>query len=104
MIGLGLRGRTIKKKYVIIDEAQNMSRASFQKAITRFGEGCKIVVIGSNKQIDNPYITKHTNGLSVLLDACTEVHDNIRLHVVPLTKVLRSNIAEFGEKIFSKDK
>lgn len=101
MIGLGMRGRTFHNAYVIIDEAQNQSKASLQKMLTRFGKNCKIVIIGSNKQIDNPYITKYTNGLSVLLDACTREHENINLHAINLPKVLRGPIAEFAEDLFS---
>lgn len=104
MIGLGLRGRTFTNTVAIIDEAQNMSKSSLQKVLTRFGKDCKIIVIGSNKQIDNRYITKYTNGLSILMDACRKEHDNIKLHAVPLTKVLRSNIAEFAEDVFSNSK
>ena len=102
MIGLGLRGRTFNNAYVVIDEAQNQSKASMQKMLTRFGKGCKIVVIGSNKQIDNAYLTKYTNGLSVLLDACKFEHPNVTLHAVSLPKVVRGPIAEFAEDLFSK--
>jgi PhoH-like ATPase len=99
---LGLRGGTITNKVVIIDEAQNMTKSAMQKVITRIGDNCKLIVIGSNKQIDHPNITKFTNGLSILLDACTKPQETIRLHAVQLTKILRSDIAEFAEGIFSK--
>jgi len=102
MIGLGMRGRTFDNEVIIIDEAQNMSKASMQKILTRIGKNCKVIVIGSNKQIDNPYITKYTNGLSTLLDASTREHNNIRMYAVTLDKVVRSSIAEFAEDIFSK--
>ena len=102
MTGLGMRGRTFSNTIAIIDEAQNMSKSSLQKVLTRFGKDCKIIIIGSNRQIDNPYITKFTNGLSVILDACTKEQAKIKLHAVPLTKVVRSDIAEFAEKVFSK--
>lgn len=102
MIGLGMRGRTFRKSVVIIDEAQNQSKASLQKMLTRFTDDCKIIVIGSNKQIDNPYLTKYTNGLSTLLDACTKPQD-IKLHAVTLPKVVRGKIAEFAETIFGKE-
>jgi PhoH-like ATPase len=102
MIGLGLRGRTFHNTVAIIDEAQNMSKASLQKVLTRFGKDCKVIIIGSNRQIDNPYITKYTNGLSTILDACTRDHEKVKLHAVPLTKVVRSDIAEFAEKVFEK--
>lgn len=101
IIGLGLRGRTFTDTVAIIDEAQNMSKSSLQKVLTRFGKNCKVIIVGSNRQIDNPYITKYTNGLSVVLDAARKKDDNIRMHVVPLNKVLRSNIAEWAENTFS---
>ena len=101
MIAQGMRGRTFTDTVAIIDEAQNSSKASLQKILTRFGKNCKIILIGSNKQIDNPYVTKYTNGLSVLLDACRTHQSSIRLHAVELTKVLRSPVAEFVENLFS---
>lgn len=103
MTGLGLRGRDIKNSIIIVDEVQNASQPSMQKTITRVGEGCKLILIGSNRQIDNPYTTKYTNGLSVLLNACTEPQDIVKMCAVDLHKVLRSPIAEFAEKLFSKD-
>jgi len=102
MIGLGMRGRTFNDTVAIIDEAQGMSKASLQKVLTRFGKNCKIIIIGSNNQIDNPYLTKYTNGLSTILDACTRPHDNVTLHAVNLTKVVRSAIAEFAEDLFTE--
>lgn len=101
LIGQGMRGRTFTDTIAIIDEAQNPSKSSLQKILTRFGKNCKIIVIGSNKQIDNQYVTKYTNGLSVLLDACRTHQSAIRLHAVELTKVLRSPIAEFVERLFT---
>ena len=101
MITLGMRGRTFSDTVAIIDECQNMSKSALQKVLTRFGKNCKIILIGSNKQIDNAYVTKFTNGLSVILDACRNTHDNIRLHAVSLNKVLRSPLAEWSERIFS---
>ena len=101
MITLGMRGRTFSDTIAIIDECQNMSKSALQKILTRFGKNCKIILIGSNKQIDNAYVTKYTNGLSVILDACRKTHDNIRLHAVTLHKVLRSPLAEWSERIFS---
>lgn len=102
MIGLGLRGRTFSDTVIIIDEVQNFSPNSLVKALTRVGKNCKVILIGSNRQIDNPYITKYTNGLSVILDACTKANPLVRTHVVPLTKVLRSPLTEWTENIFSK--
>lgn len=103
LITLGLRGRTLRNSVIIIDEVSNLSKASLQKVLTRVGEHCKIILIGSNKQIDNPYLNKYTNGLSTILDACRTTHDTVRLHAVSLQKVVRSKLAEFAETIFSKD-
>lgn len=102
MIGLGLRGRTFTNTIAIIDECQNMSKATMQKVLTRFGKDCKVILIGSNNQIDNPYLTKYTNGLSVIMDAAKDKSDLIQMHVVPLTKVLRSPLAEWAEHVFTK--
>jgi len=103
MIGLGMRGRTFRKSVVIIDEAQNQSKASLQKMLTRFTDDCKIIIIGSNKQIDNSFLTKYTNGLSTILNACTKPHSSIKLHAVNLPKVVRGKIAEFAEELFTKE-
>ncbi len=82
MTGLGLRGRTFTNSVVIIDEAQNMSKASLQKVLTRFGKDCKIIIVGSNKQIDNSYVNKFNNGLSVILDDCTKQSEKITKYAI----------------------
>lgn len=102
--GLGLRGRTLLNQYVIIDEAQNPSAPSMQKTLTRLGKGCKVAIIGSNRQIDNPYITKHNNGLSCLINSTkTELNSSVKIYGVDLHKVVRSAIAEFAELLYSKE-
>ena len=103
MTALGLRGRTFNNAVVILDEAQNASPASMQKILTRVGKACKVIIVGSNRQIDNAFITKHNNGLSVLLNATRSPQDTVKLHVVDLHKVVRSSTAEFAERLFSKD-
>lgn len=100
IITLGMRGRTIDDAVIIIDEAQNLSQSATVKVLTRFGRNCKIIITGSNRQIDHPYLTKYTNGLSVLLDACRTPNPDIRIHAVSLTKVLRSPLASWAETIF----
>jgi PhoH-like ATPase len=102
MTTLGLRGRTFINMYIICDEMQNNSAPQFQKVLTRIGKGCKVVILGSNRQIDNKYVTKYTNGLAVLLNACTKPNEYIRVAAVTLHKVVRSSMAEFAEKLFSK--
>ena len=102
MTTLGMRGRTFTDSVIIIDEVQNISRLQLQKLITRVGKNCKVILIGSNRQIDNKYLSKYTNGLSVILDACRHSEWPIKLHAVTLSKVVRSPIAEFAETIFTK--
>lgn len=101
MIAIGTRGRTFNDAIVILDEAQNMSKATMVKLLTRIGKNCKVIITGSLKQIDSAYINKYSSGLTTILNACTELHDDIKLCAVPLTKVVRGRITAFAEKIFS---
>jgi len=103
LTGLGLRGRTFTNAVIIIDEVQGQSKASLQKMLTRIGKDCKVIIIGSQRQIDNQYVTKFNNGLSVLMNEATKPQPLIHLHAVNLSKVIRSNMAEWSENIFSKD-
>ncbi|MDO5402213.1 MAG: PhoH family protein [Eubacteriales bacterium] len=59
-----IRGRSIAKTYLIIDEAQNMTPNQVKGIITRAGKGTKIVLLGDPNQIDKPFIDERTNGLS----------------------------------------
>jgi PhoH-like ATPase len=97
-----MRGRTISESIVIIDEAQNISKKTMQLILSRVDNTSKIIILGSNLQIDNVYVNKNTNGLTTLLNATKEVHNEVNLYAVELKKVLRGPITEFAEKIFSK--
>lgn len=59
-----IRGRSIAKTYLIIDEAQNMTPNQVKGIITRAGKDTKIVLLGDSKQIDKPFLDERTNGLS----------------------------------------
>lgn len=59
-----IRGRSIVKTYLIIDEAQNMTPGQVKGIITRAGAGTKIVLLGDPCQIDRPFLDERTNGLS----------------------------------------
>ena len=59
-----IRGRSIIKTYLIIDEAQNMTPAQIKGIITRAGKDTKIILLGDPNQIDRPYLDDRTNGLS----------------------------------------
>lgn len=59
------RGRTYMRTWLIVDEAQNLSPHQMKTLVTRIGEGSKIIILGNNAQIDTPYLTAYTNGLSM---------------------------------------
>ncbi len=58
------RGRTFTRTWMIVDEAQNLTPHQMKTIVTRMGEGSKIILLGNNAQIDTPYLTAHTNGLT----------------------------------------
>lgn len=59
-----IRGRSIERTYLIIDEAQNTTPDQIKGIITRAGKDTKIILLGDPKQIDRPYLDERTNGLS----------------------------------------
>jgi PhoH-like ATPase len=63
-----MRGRTFLNKYVIIDEAQNLTPKQMKTLITRAGPGTKIVCMGNLAQIDTPYLTEGSSGLTYAVD------------------------------------
>ncbi|MBU5590476.1 PhoH family protein [Clostridium sp. MSJ-4] len=58
-----LRGRSIVKNWVIIDEAQNLTPKQVKSIVTRVGEGTKLILIGDPEQIDQPFLDSRSNGL-----------------------------------------
>ena len=63
-----IRGRSIPRQYMIVDEAQNLTPHEVKTVITRAGEGTKIVLTGDPKQIDNPYVDATSNGLTYVVE------------------------------------
>ena len=63
-----MRGRTFWKKYVIIDEVQNLTPKQARTLITRAGKGTKIVCLGNLAQIDTPYLTESSSGLAHIVN------------------------------------
>ena len=94
-----LRGRTIQNKVVIFDEVQNASVKSSLLVLTRLDKDCKIIICGSDRQIDNPYVNKYNNGLSLLLNAAYEKHPELNISAVNLIKTVRGPMAEFAERV-----
>jgi PhoH-like ATPase len=63
-----MRGRTFLKKFIILDEAQNLTPKQMKTLITRAGPGTKVVCLGNIAQIDTPYLTETTSGLTYVVD------------------------------------
>ena len=97
-----MRGRTLSNAFIIIDEAQNMSNKTMQMVLSRIDSSCKVVILGSNNQIDNFYVNKYTNALTTLLKSTKNATDLVKLFAINLEKVLRGPITQWAEDTFSK--
>lgn len=97
-----MRGRTISDAIVIVDEIQNCSASTGQLILSRLDKNCKVICIGSNRQIDNLYTNKYINSLSVLLKATKTLHSEVSLFAIELNRVIRGPITVFAEAVFSK--
>ena len=88
-----IRGRSIARRFFILDEAQQLTPHEVKTVITRIAEGSKIVLIGDPAQIDNPYVDSRSNGL-------VYAHNRMKGHAlsahVKLTKGERSKLAELA--------
>jgi len=88
-----IRGRSIARRFFILDEAQQLTPHEVKTVITRISEGSKIVLIGDPAQIDNPYVDARSNGL-------VYCHNRMKGHAlsahVTLTKGERSKLAELA--------
>jgi PhoH-like ATPase len=91
-----IRGRSIHKTFLIVDEAQNLTPHEVKTVITRAGEGTKIVLTGDIQQIDHPYLDKLSNGLSHLINRM--VGQPLYAHV-SLEKGERSELADLASKL-----
>ena len=63
-----MRGRTFMNKFLIIDEAQNLTPKQMKTLITRAGPGTKVICLGNISQIDTPYLTETSSGLTYIVD------------------------------------
>jgi PhoH-like ATPase len=63
-----MRGRTFLNRYLIIDEAQNLTSKQMKTLVTRAGPGTKVVCVGNIGQIDTPYLSETTSGLTYVVD------------------------------------
>jgi PhoH-like ATPase len=91
-----MRGRTFLNKFVLIDEAQNLTPKQMKTLITRAGPGTKIVCLGNLAQIDTPYLTEGSSGLTFAVDRFKGwPHGG---HVT-LARGERSRLADFASEV-----
>ena len=91
-----MRGRTFLNKFVLIDEAQNLTPKQMKTLITRAGPGTKIVCLGNLAQIDTPYLTEGSSGLTYAVDRFKGwPHSG---HVM-LARGERSRLADFASEV-----
>ncbi len=90
-----MRGRTFLNRYLIIDEAQNITPKQMKTLITRAGPGTKIVCLGNVEQIDTPYLTETTSGLTFVVD---RFKDWAHAGHVTLRRGERSRLADFASE------
>jgi PhoH-like ATPase len=91
-----IRGRSINNRYIVVDEAQNLSPLEVKTIITRVGEDSKIVFTGDPYQIDNPYVDSCSNGFNYLVDRFRT--EAIAAHV-EMRKGERSRLAELAANL-----
>ena len=76
-----IRGRSIPRQYIVVDEAQNLTPHEVKTIISRAGEGTKIVLTGDPYQIDNPYLDGRSNGLAYTVERLKDhqIHGHVTL-------------------------
>ena len=84
-------GRTFVNKWLIIDEAQNLTPKQMKTLVTRAGPGTKVVCLGNIAQIDTPYLTEGSSGLTYVVD---RIKDWARAGHVTLARGERSRLAD----------
>lgn len=91
-----IRGRSLPRMYIIVDEAQNLTPHEVKTIISRAGEGTKVILTGDPTQIDNPYLDKDSNGLTYTVGKFAK--QNIYGHIF-LEKTERSELAAIAAEI-----
>ena len=90
-----MRGRTFFNRYVIIDEAQNITPKQMKALLTRAGPGTKMVCLGNVEQIDTPYLTETTSGLTYAVDRFQDWEHGGH---ITLRRGERSRLADFASE------
>ncbi|MEL6209647.1 MAG: PhoH family protein, partial [Pseudomonadota bacterium] len=91
-----MRGRTFLDRFLILDEAQNLTAKQMKAVITRAGPGTKLVCLGNIAQIDTPYLTETTSGLTYVVNRFKNwAHSG---HIT-LMRGERSRLADYASEI-----
>ena len=91
-----MRGRTFLNRWVIVDEAQNLTPKQIKTLITRAGPGTKIICMGNVEQIDTPYLTETTSGLTYAVDRFKSWAHSAH---VTLRRGERSRLADYASEV-----
>ena len=91
-----IRGRSISNRFVVIDEAQNLTPLEVKTVITRIGQAAKVVLTGDPYQIDNPYVDANSNGFTYLVNHFRS--EPLAAHI-ELRKGERSELAELAANL-----
>ncbi|WP_394004603.1 PhoH family protein [Luteimonas sp. WGS1318] len=91
-----MRGRTFLSRYLILDEAQNLTPKQMKTLVTRAGPGTKIVCLGNVEQIDTPYLTETTSGLTYAVDRFKNWAHSAH---ITLRRGERSRLADFASEV-----
>jgi PhoH-like ATPase len=91
-----IRGRSLPKLYILIDEAQNLTPHEVKTVVSRAGEGAKVILAGDAYQIDNPYLDASSNGLTYVVERFKK--ERLYGHIT-LTKSERSELASLAARL-----
>lgn len=91
-----MRGRTFLNRYIIVDEAQNLTAKQMKTLITRAGPGSKMIILGNISQIDTPYLTETTSGLTYVVDRFKNWDHSGH---ITLMRGERSRLADFANEV-----
>ena len=90
-----MRGRTFLNRYIILDEAQNLTPKQMRALVTRAGPGTKVVCLGNIAQIDSPYLSETTSGLTYVVN---RFHGWSHYGHITLTRGERSRLADYASE------
>ena len=91
-----LRGRSLAQRFILVDEAQNLTPQQIKTILSRVGENSKIVFLGDINQIDSPYLTKFSNGLSYII---SRLYNEKCFGYIALRTTYRSEVARLSEEL-----